>query len=147
MLDLIAEQLDRQQIGYEMLTGRSRHRDKIIDRFRSGEVNVFLISLKAGGAGLNLTEADVVIHVDPWWNPAAEEQASDRAYRIGQQKPVFVYKLICQNTVEERIQQLQQSKHALAQSMYQTESLTAAEMDKNDWLALLQPLSEQPITD
>lgn len=147
MLDLIAEQLDRQQIGYEMLTGRSRHRDKIIDRFRRGEVNVFLISLKAGGSGLNLTEADVVIHVDPWWNPAAEEQASDRAYRIGQQKPVFVYKLICQNTVEERIQQLQQSKHALAQSMYQTESLTAAEMDKDDWLALLQPITEQPITD
>ncbi|CAM3961553.1 DEAD/DEAH box helicase [Shewanella aquimarina] len=147
MLDLIAEQLDRQQIGYEMLTGRSRHRDRIIERFRRGEVNVFLISLKAGGSGLNLTEADVVIHVDPWWNPAAEEQASDRAYRIGQDKPVFVYKLICQNTVEERIQQLQQSKQALAQSMYQTESLTAAEMDKDDWLALLQPITEQPIAD
>ena len=147
MLDLIAEQLDRQQIGYEMLTGRSRHRDRIIERFRRGEVNVFLISLKAGGSGLNLTEADVVIHVDPWWNPAAEEQASDRAYRIGQDKPVFVYKLICQNTVEERIQQLQQSKQALAQSMYQTESLTAAEMDKDDWLALLQPITELPIAD
>ncbi|QYK14739.1 DEAD/DEAH box helicase [Shewanella rhizosphaerae] len=145
MLDLIAEQLDRQQIGYEMLTGRSRHRDRIIERFRRGEVNVFLISLKAGGSGLNLTEADVVIHVDPWWNPAAEEQASDRAYRIGQDKPVFVYKLICQNTVEERIQQLQQSKQALAQSMYQTESLTAAEMDRDDWLALLQPITEQPV--
>ncbi|MCG9736573.1 DEAD/DEAH box helicase [Shewanella insulae] len=147
MLELIAEQLDRQQIGYEMLTGRSRHRDRIIERFRRGEVNVFLISLKAGGSGLNLTEADVVIHVDPWWNPAAEEQASDRAYRIGQDKPVFVYKLICQNTVEERIQQLQQSKQALAQSMYQTESLTAAEMDRDDWLALLQPITEQPVTD
>ncbi|QYJ84407.1 SWF/SNF helicase family protein [Shewanella aegiceratis] len=145
MLDLIAEQLVRQQIGYEMLTGRSRHRDRIIERFRRGEVNVFLISLKAGGSGLNLTEADVVIHVDPWWNPAAEEQASDRAYRIGQDKPVFVYKLICQNTVEERIQQLQQSKQALAQSMYQTESLTAAEMDRDDWLALLQPITEQPV--
>ncbi len=142
MLDLIAAQLEKQGIGFEMLTGKSRHRDKIIDRFRSGEVNVFLISLKAGGAGLNLTEADVVIHVDPWWNPAAEEQASDRAYRIGQQNPVFVYKLICQNTVEERIQQLQQSKHALAQSLYQTESLSAAEMDSDDWLALLQPIND-----
>ena len=143
MLDLIAQQLDDQGIDYEMLTGRSRHRDKIIDRFRSGKVNVFLISLKAGGSGLNLTEADVVIHVDPWWNPAAEEQASDRAYRIGQQKPVFVYKLICQNTVEERIQQLQQTKKALAQSMYQTESLSVAEMNSDDWLALLQPLSDE----
>lgn len=142
MLDLIAQQLDEQGIGYEMLTGRSRHRDRVIDRFRRGEVNVFLISLKAGGAGLNLTEADVVIHVDPWWNPAAEEQASDRAYRIGQQKPVFVYKLICQNTVEERIQQLQQTKQALAQSMYQTESLSVAEMNSDDWLALLQPITD-----
>lgn len=146
MLDLIAKQLDDQGIDYEMLTGRSRHRDKIIDRFRSGKVNVFLISLKAGGSGLNLTEADVVIHVDPWWNPAAEEQASDRAYRIGQQKPVFVYKLICQNTVEERIQQLQQTKKALAQSMYQTESLSVAEMNSDDWLALLQPLSDETIS-
>lgn len=143
MLDLIAAQLEKQGINFEMLTGKSRHRDKIIDRFRSGEVNVFLISLKAGGAGLNLTEADVVIHVDPWWNPAAEEQASDRAYRIGQQNPVFVYKLICQNTVEERIQQLQQSKQALAQSLYQTESLSAAEMDSDDWLALLQPIVDR----
>lgn len=143
MLDLIAAQLDHLAIGYEMLTGKSRHRDKIISRFRSGEVNVFLISLKAGGSGLNLTEADIVIHVDPWWNPAAEEQASDRAYRIGQQKPVFVYKLICKNTVEERIQQLQQSKHALAQSMYQTDALSVAEMDRDDWLALLQPITDQ----
>lgn len=144
MLDLIAAQLNQQGIDYEMLTGKSRHRDKSIDRFRRGEVNVFLISLKAGGSGLNLTEADVVIHVDPWWNPAAEEQASDRAYRIGQQKPVFVYKLICQNTVEERIQQLQQSKQALAQSMYQTESLSVAEMNSDDWLALLQPIDDVP---
>ncbi|MCE9678758.1 DEAD/DEAH box helicase [Shewanella sp. AS1] len=143
MLDLIAQQLDEQQISYEMLTGKSRHRDKIIDRFRRGDVKVFLISLKAGGAGLNLTEADVVIHVDPWWNPAAEEQASDRAYRIGQQKPVFVYKLLCKNTVEERIQQLQQSKKALAQSMYQTRSLSLAEMNRDDWLALLQPIGDE----
>ncbi|QYJ99843.1 DEAD/DEAH box helicase [Shewanella psychrotolerans] len=147
MLDLIAQQLDDQGIDYEMLTGRSRHRDRIIDRFRSGKVNVFLISLKAGGSGLNLTEADVVIHVDPWWNPAAEEQASDRAYRIGQQKPVFVYKLICQNTVEERIQQLQQTKKALAQSMYQTESLSVAEMNSDDWLALLQPIADEASSD
>ena len=75
---------------------------------------LFLISLKAGGTGLNLTAADTVIHYDPWWNPAAEAQATDRAYRIGQDKPVFVHKLLCQDTVEERIHQLQQEKAKLA---------------------------------
>jgi SNF2 family DNA or RNA helicase len=79
---------------------------------------VFLISLKAGGVGLNLTEADTVIHYDPWWNPAAENQATDRAYRIGQDKPVFVYKLITENTVEEKILAMQTRKQALADGIY-----------------------------
>ncbi|MDP0491615.1 MAG: C-terminal helicase domain-containing protein, partial [Verrucomicrobiota bacterium JB023] len=81
------------------------------------EIPIFLISLKAGGTGLNLTAADTVIHYDPWWNPAAEAQATDRAYRIGQTKPVFVHKLLCQNTVEDRIHRLQQSKAHLANSI------------------------------
>src|SRR3546814_10713094 len=81
-----------------------------LDRFQREEVPLFLISLKAGGVGLNLTAADTVIHYDPWWNPAAEAQATDRAHRIGQDKPVFVYKLICAGTVEEKIQALQDRK-------------------------------------
>jgi hypothetical protein len=83
--------------------------------FQQGAVPIFLISLKAGGVGLNLTAADTVIHYDPWWNPAAENQATDRAWRIGQDKPVFVYKLIAKGTLEEKIQLLQQKKSELAQ--------------------------------
>ena len=82
-------------------------------RFQRGEYPVFLISLKAGGVGLNLTRADTVIHYDPWWNPAAETQATDRAHRIGQDKPVFVYKLVASGTVEERVIELQDKKRAL----------------------------------
>jgi hypothetical protein len=85
-----------------------------VQQFQHGDSEVFLISLKAGGVGLNLTAADTVIHYDPWWNPASENQATDRAYRIGQDKPVFVFKLITRGTVEEKIQQLQQEKAALA---------------------------------
>jgi SNF2 family DNA or RNA helicase len=88
------------------------------DAFRSGEVNLFLISLKAGGVGLNLTEADTVIHYDPWWNPAVESQATDRAHRIGQDKPVFVFKLLTEGTVEEKILTLQEKKRMLADSVY-----------------------------
>ena len=83
-LDLIAERLNELNINFSMLTGQTRHRDKVIDEFTSGTTSVFLISLKAGGTGLNLTQADTVIHFDPWWNPAVEKQATDRAYRIGQ---------------------------------------------------------------
>ena len=89
-----------------------------VARFQAGEVPLFLISLKAGGTGLNLTAADTVIHYDPWWNPAVEDQATDRAHRIGQDKPVFVYKLIAQGTVEERMLELQQRKKALAAGIY-----------------------------
>src|SRR5690606_2683487 len=86
--------------------------------FQNGETRVFLISLKAGGTGLNLTAADTVIHYDPWWNPAAEAQATDRAHRIGQKKAVFVYKLIAGNTVEQKVQQLQQHKRQLADQLF-----------------------------
>jgi SNF2 family DNA or RNA helicase len=114
MLALIAGHLDRAGVRYLQLTGASKDRGALVAAFQSGRVPLFLISLKAGGTGLNLTAADTVIHYDPWWNPATENQATDRAYRIGQDKPVFVHKLLCQNTVEERIHQLQQDKGKLA---------------------------------
>ncbi|NRD74130.1 DEAD/DEAH box helicase [Shewanella sp. VB17] len=141
MLTLISELLKTLSIDHVELTGKSRDRPSLVKRFQDHEVPIFLISLKAGGAGLNLTAADVVIHTDPWWNPAAEQQASDRAYRIGQNKSVFVYKLICKDTVEERIQRLQESKFNLAQSIYEHETQTATEMTGDDWLALLKPLA------
>lgn len=114
MLSLIEEHLIRERIPYLKLTGASKDRGKLVEDFQTGKAPLFLISLKAGGTGLNLTAADTVIHYDPWWNPAAEAQATDRAYRIGQDKPVFVHKLLCQDTVEERIHRLQQEKARLA---------------------------------
>ncbi len=117
MLELIAEELRRRRIPFAYLTGASRDRQEQISAFQDGELPIFLISLKAGGTGLNLTAADTVIHFDPWWNPAVEDQASDRAYRIGQDKPVFVYRLIARGSVEQRIQQLQQAKAELARGI------------------------------
>ena len=114
MLKLIAAELDRRRIRYVTLTGETRDRAEPVQRFQNGEVPLFLLSLKAGGVGLNLTAADTVIHYDPWWNPAAEAQASDRAHRIGQDKPVFVFRLITSGTVEERIEELKTRKAKLA---------------------------------
>ena len=114
MLALIEQELIKRDIRYSLLTGDTRDRRAPVQQFQQGDSEVFLISLKAGGTGLNLTAADTVIHYDPWWNPASENQATDRAYRIGQDKPVFVYKLITRGTVEEKIQLLQQEKAALA---------------------------------
>lgn len=126
MLDLIKEELVRHRIDYVELTGSTQDRALPVERFQRGEVPVFLISLKAGGRGLNLTAADTVIHYDPWWNPAAEDQATDRAYRIGQDKPVFVYKLIAAGTVEERILDLQSQKENLAAATIEGTSLAGA---------------------
>jgi len=117
MLALIEQELEKRKIRYSLLTGDTRDRRTPVQQFQQGDSEVFLISLKAGGVGLNLTAADTVIHFDPWWNPASENQATDRAYRIGQDKPVFVFKLITRGTVEEKIQQLQQEKAALAASL------------------------------
>ncbi len=117
MLDLISEELQRRNHKHLMLTGSTKDRGALVDQFQGGEAPIFLISLKAGGTGLTLTEADTVIHYDPWWNPAVERQATDRAYRIGQKKPVFVHKLICENTVEEKIHTLQQKKGDLADAL------------------------------
>jgi len=114
MLDIIEAHLVAKGMSYLKLTGETKDRQGLVERFQGGEGEVFLISLKAGGTGLTLTGADTVIHYDPWWNPAAQNQATDRAYRIGQDKPVFVHKLICRNTVEERIQQMQGKKDDLA---------------------------------
>ena len=126
MLNLIKKELEAAGIDYVELTGSTMDRATPVERFQRGEVPVFLISLKAGGRGLNLTAADTVIHYDPWWNPAAEDQATDRAYRIGQDKPVFVYKLIASNTVEERILDLQRRKGNLSAATIEGTGLLSA---------------------
>jgi len=141
MIALIEIELNVRKIDYAKLTGQTRNRDEAIERFKSGEANVFLISLKAGGVGLNLTEADTVIIYDPWWNPAAESQASDRAHRIGQDKPVFVYKLITENTVEEKIIAMQDKKRALAEGIYRGgEKEESMKLTAEDLTALFEPL-------
>jgi len=117
MLQLIVPQLVAKQIDFCYLDGQTRNRAEVVKRFQEKEVPVFLISLKAGGVGLNLTGADTVIHVDPWWNPAVEAQATDRAHRIGQDRVVTSYKLITRNTVEEKILTLQNRKRALTESL------------------------------
>ena len=118
MLALIEAELMKRDISWVKLTGQSQNRDALIEQFTSGAVPLFLISLKAGGTGLNLPQADTVIHYDPWWNPAVENQATDRAHRIGQTQSVWVVKLVAQGTIEERILALQERKAALANSMY-----------------------------
>jgi len=141
MIALIESELNTRKIGYAKLTGQTRNRDEAIELFKSGEVNVFLISLKAGGVGLNLTEADTVIIYDPWWNPAAESQAADRAHRIGQDKPVFIYKLITENTVEEKIIAMQDKKRALAEGIYKGgEEEESLKLTAEDLTALFEPL-------
>ena len=126
MLALIEEALQARGYKYLLLTGKSRHREQIIQRFQAGEAPIFLISLRAGGVGLNLTRADTVIHYDPWWNPAVEDQATDRTHRIGQNKPVFVYRLIGAGTVEEVMMKMQKQKRALFDSIFSEEKLSAA---------------------
>ena len=118
-LNIIRHYLDTKSIVYQYLDGStsSRHRKERVEAFQSGEGDLFLISLKAGGLGLNLTAADYVIHMDPWWNPAVEDQASDRAHRIGQTRPVTIYRLVCKHTIEEKIVQLHQEKRDLADSL------------------------------
>jgi len=137
MLGLIETELNKREIRYAKLTGRTRKRDEVIDSFQHGDVPLFLISLKAGGTGLNLTAADTVIHYDPWWNPAVENQASDRAHRIGQDKPVFIYKLVASNTVEEKIMAMQAQKQLLAdQTINQSEATTIQNLTADDILDL-----------
>ena len=129
----------KEDIVFLKLTGASskESRAKMVAQFQAGEVPVFLISLKAGGVGLNLTAADVVIHYDPWWNVAAQDQATDRAHRIGQQHTVTVYKLIAKDTIEERIMQMQESKRDLVNSVLGGDGISSALFTREDVLALL----------
>lgn len=140
MLALIGEELDRAGIGHVSLTGDTQNREEVIGRFQDGGVPVFLISLKAGGVGLNLTTADTVIHFDPWWNPAAENQATDRAHRIGQKNKVFVYKLVAAGSIEERIVALQEKKAALAEGVLSEDAAAMSKFGEDDVRALLAPL-------
>ena len=134
MLDIIKGWLEREGIPYEYLTGKTKDRQAAVENFNNNpNIPIFLISLKAGGTGLNLTGADYVIHYDPWWNPAVEDQATDRAYRIGQTKKVFVYRLITKNTVEEKIQKIKGRKRDLVDSVVSidrniTKSLTMEDL-------------------
>jgi superfamily II DNA or RNA helicase len=140
MLDLIAPEIDKLKIPYVQLRGATRDRETPVTRFQNGEIPLFLISLKAGGTGLNLTAADTVIHYDPWWNPAVERQATDRAHRIGQQQTVFVYKLITVGTVEERILEMQARKAELAESLFsETSEATWANLDLQEIDRLFAP--------
>ena len=137
-LSLIRDYLDRQGTHYCYLDGSTptKQRKVEIDAFQAGEAELFLISLKAGGVGLNLTAADYVIHMDPWWNPAVEDQASDRAHRIGQQRPVTVYRLVTTHTIEEKIVDLHAHKRDLADSLLEGAEVSAR-MSVDDMLALL----------
>ncbi len=132
MLDLIEAAVMREGIPYVMLTGQTRNRTSVVKRFQSGSVPLFLISLKAGGVGLNLTAADTVIHYDPWWNPAVEAQATDRAHRIGQDKPVFVHRLIAEDTIEVKMQTLKDRKQALADGLYDPDGATLFDISEED---------------
>ena len=137
MLDLIKPELDRLGVGWVELTGRTKDRKTPVTRFQSGEVPLILVSLKAGGTGLNLTAADTVVLYDPWWNPAIEAQAIDRAHRIGQTKPVFVYRMVASGTIEEKILALQQRKATLAQALWSEDAASAAQLSEEDIAFLL----------
>ncbi len=136
MLEIIENEVQEANIPYVKLTGRTRKREEVVDAFQNGEVPLFLISLKAGGTGLNLTAADTVIHYDPWWNPAVENQASDRAHRIGQTKPVFIYKLVASNTVEEKILRMQDHKRMLSDGIINADKNPLSKLTADDFLEL-----------
>ena len=138
MLDLIKAELQRRNIPFEYLTGQTRNRESVVNSFQDNPaIRVFLISLKAGGTGLNLTEADYVYLVDPWWNPAVENQAIDRSYRIGQNKNVIAIRLICPDTVEEKIMKLQRSKTKLAGDLIKTDAGVVKLLKKGELMEML----------
>ena len=140
MLAIIANVLNEKQIGFTLLTGETKDRETPVKDFQSGKFSLMLISLKAGGVGLNLTAADTVIHYDPWWNPAAENQATDRAHRIGQTKAVFVYKLVVSGSVEEKIIALQERKKGLVAALMDTNANMGAPLTMEDLENIFQPL-------
>ncbi|MDB5012738.1 MAG: ATP-dependent helicase [Daejeonella sp.] len=139
MLDLIRKELVHRKIGFAYLTGQTRNRDLVINDFQNNaETRVFLISLKAGGTGLNLTEADYVYLVDPWWNPAVENQAIDRCHRIGQDKHIVAVRLICPGTVEEKIMKLQESKKELMEDLIKSDQTFMKSFSKEELLSLFE---------
>ena len=141
MLGIIEEQLKLKNIKYFKLTGATKvdERINLVDEFNSNdEIKVFLISLKAGGTGLNLTGADMVIHYDPWWNLSTENQATDRAHRIGQKKNVQVYKLITKNSIEEKIYELQRKKEALIDNVLDTKTTFINKLSREELLSLFE---------
>ena len=141
MFDLIEKEFEKNNIKYFKLTGATKvdERIKMVDEFNENkDIKVFLISLKAGGTGLNLTGADMVIHYDPWWNASAENQATDRAYRIGQKNNVQVYKLITKNSIEEKIYELQQKKSQLIDNMLDTKTSFISKLSKEDIMKLFE---------
>ena len=140
MLELIEPELQSEELDYVKLTGDTQNREEVVRRFQDGEVPIFLISLKAGGVGLNLTAADTVIHYDPWWNPAVENQATDRAHRLGQMKNVFVYKLVVAGSIEEKILALQEKKAELAAGILSEDASGLVKFGEADIAALLAPL-------
>lgn len=137
-LALVRERLEREGINYLYLDGSTSAKERIslCEEFQHGDMPLFLISLKAGGLGLNLTAADYVVHLDPWWNPAIEDQASDRAYRIGQHKPVTVYRLIASGTIEEKIITLHQTKKNMADALLEGGNISAS-MSREEMIELL----------
>ena len=138
-LEILREYVASEGIRYQYLDGSTprKERNRRVAAFQGGEGDLFLISLKAGGLGLNLTAADYVIHMDPWWNPAVEDQASDRAHRIGQERPVTVYRLVARHTIEEKIVALHRSKRALADSLLDGADMSG-KMSADDLLRLIQ---------
>jgi hypothetical protein len=143
MMDLIIAEMQERQIDFVQIRGDTTDRATPVKRFQNGEVPVFILSLKAGGTGLNLTAADTVILYDPWWNPAVEDQAMDRAHRIGQINPVFVYKLVTRDTIEERIQDLQKKKRALCRAILDNKNDGSASFTQADLELLFKPLETQ----
>ena len=143
MLALIEAELDRIRLPYVLLTGDTTDRTTPVARFQSGKVPLFLISLKAGGVGLNLTAADTVIHYDPWWNPAVENQATDRAHRIGQDKPVFVHRLITQGTIEQKMEVLKARKQTLADGILAAGEGAAMKLSEGDLEMLFAPIQAE----
>jgi len=137
-LSVIREYLDERGIKYQYLDGSTpvAQRKTRVDAFQAGEGEIFLISLKAGGSGLNLTAADYVIHMDPWWNPAVENQASDRAHRIGQTRPVTIYRLVAENTIEQKIVKLHEHKRDLADSLLEGSDMSGS-MSADQMLELM----------
>jgi SNF2 family DNA or RNA helicase len=142
-LEIMRAELDRLGRSYQYLDGSTSAQDRIrrVSAFQEGEGELFLISLKAGGSGLNLTGADYVIHMDPWWNPAVEDQASDRAHRIGQTRPVTVYRLITRDTIEEKIVALHERKRHLADSLLEGTG-EASSISTEELIGLLQESQE-----